>query len=132
MKIDKFDRGTCRVVSKRLQELIAPIAEEFELVIEPQSGRYDDSSYTFKVKLKATAAGGKPADYEMSARMLGLPVESWGKTFKDMRGLEVTIVGLDLKKRKYPVICRKADGSQIRYMAETAQFALKMAEQASA
>lgn len=132
MKIEKFTRPLCGTVSKRAQDLLAPLAEEFGVTLEPQSGRYTDDSYTFKIVFKATTEGGKPADYERSATLLNLPLDSWGKTFKDMRGSEVTIIGLDLKKRKYPVICKLADGKQIRYMATTVQFALKMADDARA
>ena len=125
-KIDRFDGASCGAVADAAMEALAAVAESFGLTLVRQAGRYSDSAFTFKAEFKATAADGAPADFALTARLLGLPEDCWGKELM-VAGRACRITGLDLKKRKYPVLTTALDGSPgYRYTPGMVKAALEL------
>ena len=125
-KIEKFDRASCGRVADAAMEALGPVAEKFGLTLVRQAGRYSNTGFTFKAEFKATAADGAPADFALNAKLLGLPEGCWGEELT-IGARTIRIAGLDLRKRKYPVLTEKPDGSPgHRYMAQTIKDAMEL------
>lgn len=77
MKIEQFDRTTCRIVQERVDQALAAVATEFGLTYKRGSGRFGSSNFT--VKAEFTVAGGltrkdanRADDYEFFAQLNGI------------------------------------------------------------
>lgn len=91
-------RQTANALSAEAFEALQKVAAQHGMALQRESGRLSDTSFTFKVQ----TASGVPADYALHARLIGIPEDSYGKTFT-VRGTRYTITGIKLSRRKYPV-----------------------------
>ena len=93
-------------------ELTAVFAR-YGLTYNGRSAKIGDGLLNFNIKLKYGTAEDEAAraerDWKNYSMLLNLPANAFGKTIK-MNGVEYTIIGLDLKKRKRPVKIKRADG----------------------
>ena len=110
--ITKFDKATSRYVAEAVVDNLREFCDEFGLTAEPGSGTFSADGDTFEVKVKFTLKGADPAAaaFRRYAEMFGLEPDMLGKTVQFGREA-YTIIGLDPKKRRQPVVLkRNSDG----------------------
>ena len=114
--ITKFDKPTLKMVRKELQSSLDDLQEKLGIQLKIGNIRFDAS--TFTTKLEASLVGHDPLaeEWEKYANRFGLDATWIGKKF--LSNLEMhTIIGLDTKRRKYPVITT-CDGKKYKFPAD--------------
>ena len=108
-----------RVVGKA-KEAMSELAAALGMQVVYQGGRYgrDALSVKFEFQEMTTSADGAsdavPAAFARTAQMLGVPTDSFGKTFKQGRRT-YTVVGLSTRRPKFPVSATRDDGKQFKF-----------------
>jgi hypothetical protein len=123
-------------VNKLMAKAIRPVLQEclekhLDLsnldgcVVEVKSAKYDNATVTFQV---AITPGGSAAmeqktrdEFLVFAHLFDLKPDDLGKEFTSGRET-YTVVGLDMKRRKFPIRCRRADGEIRLFTREVARL----------
>jgi hypothetical protein len=127
MKIASFDRPLVRQVSEEAEAALAAVAEKYGLTITRQPGRFSPDRLTLKIDLIVATETGAPADYASKAALIGLPEDSWGKTFI-ASGTEYTITEINLRRPKYPVSGTGPKGGRYKFAAAAVKMGLALAQ----
>jgi hypothetical protein len=125
--MDKIDPKACVIIGDDALAALATVAEKHGLTLTRESGRYDDSNFTLKVKFTVVTSDGAPADFAQNAVRLGLPEDCWGREIR-YRGEKVKIVGLDMRRRKYPVVVKRPTGRNILLTVDGVRGQLALAD----
>jgi hypothetical protein len=126
-KITSFDRATCRVVSTRIEALLAPLADELGIKIQTKGGRFSGQSYTLKVECATVSEDGnvmtqEAQDFQVYAFRYGLDADDLFTTF-ERNGSTWTLVGCKPRSRKYPLLCRdEGNGKTYKLPADTVRL----------
>ena len=101
--IEKFDKPTLKTVREALATALDGL--QGELGINLEIGNISYSANQFTAKLTGSLLGHDPLadEWERYANIYDLDVTWIGRGFV-FNGKTYTVVGLDTKKRKYPVI----------------------------
>ena len=107
--IEKFDKPTLKMVREALAATLDGLQEELGIQLKIGNS-ISFSANTFTTKLTGSLFSHDPLaeDWEKYAHVYDLDVTWIGKQFPS-NGKTYTIVGLDTKKRKYPVIASCGD-----------------------
>ena len=107
--IEKFDKPTLKIVREALADALDGLQEELGIKLKIGTNISFDAN-TFTTKLTGSLFSHDPLaeDWEKYAHVYDLDVTWLGKQFPS-NGKTFTIVGLDTKKRKYPVIASCGD-----------------------
>ena len=125
--ITTFNRAACRIVRERLEAALSPVAEELGLTIEYGRGTFSEASFGLKVEFKCQTESGQPADFAGKARRIRLPEDCWGKEVR-VGGRTIRIVGINLRRRKYPVSGTDVStGRGYKFHADSIRLALAAA-----
>jgi hypothetical protein len=115
-----------------MNDALDAVAKKHGIAIAVDGCRYDAAAGTGTYKLNIAAnveQGETPADakrrtdYERHCFVFGLKREWLGKTFRHNNGY-TTIVGLETKRTKYPVVCRDPLGNVRLYPVELVKLSL--------
>ncbi len=114
------------------------IAKKYGYEVRRGSGRYDSNEYKLNslTFFKPSDVGGtrftsseerKMAfEFDIRKNQLGLSNVNVGDTYFDpMKGCDMTLVGYDTKKRKYPMIVIASDGTSYKMTAGALVNAMK-------
>ncbi len=114
--ITKFDKPTLTMVRKEIQSSLDDLQKKLGIQLKIGNMRFDAS--TFTTKLEASLVGHDPLaeEWEKYAHLFDLDVTWIGKKFLSNSEMH-TIIGLDTKKRKYPVITA-CDGKKYKFPAD--------------
>ena len=106
--IEKFDKPTLKTVREALATALDGL--QGELGIKLEIGNISYSANQFTAKLTGSLLGHDPLadEWERYANIYDLDVTWIGRGFV-FNGKTYTVVGLDTKKRKYPVIASCGD-----------------------
>lgn len=98
-----MDRALANKIGKELEEAAIKIAKKYPGVTAvAKGGRFDSTTFGKKIEFRMKDASGRTreeAAWDLHAESYGLDVTLLGTTVRGKK-----IVGLDLKKHKYPVI----------------------------
>ena len=120
-KMNNIGRQELLVLRERLNEAIAPIAEEFGLTIKATNGTYGNSHGQFKVEIATTDTDGNEVTKE-SADYLSMC--QWDSDWKPewlfqnftVRGKEYKVVGWSTRSSKYPLLaCDVISGNRHKF-----------------
>jgi hypothetical protein len=130
MNITKFDKPTLKMVREAIQSSLDGLQVDLGIQLKIGTMRFDDS--TFTTKLEASLFGHDPLaeEWEKYANRFGLDATWIGKKFHYI-GKTYTIVGLDTKKRKYPVMTA-CDGKKYKFPADIVVKRMSIVERMSA
>lgn len=108
-QITKFERSMLDNFKTEVLAALTDYVEQRGLAVNGGSGTFSDTSYEFKIKFAIKAEGGEVLTYERKmfkqyATMYGLKPEWLDKSFI-YNGQSYTIAGLNLKSRRYIVLC---------------------------
>ena len=123
-----MDKNEAQTIARAIDEAAASILEAHGLKRARMSTRYGDGE--IKVTLTAEAQGDEsPAvrDWHRYAEAYGLPVDALGRTIT-INGKPVTITGLVVRRRKYPVQTETARGKKMLYTIDGVLGALARAD----
>jgi hypothetical protein len=125
--ITKFDAATVETLRPQIVgalERLKSLGLTFDL------GRITFSPDDFTAKLTVTLAGtDKSRDaFKTQAKYYGLQPEWLDQTVTN-RGETLTVVGLDTKRRGYPVVTKMADGKLVNFAASTIALQLTPADE---
>lgn len=116
--IDKFDRTTCRKVGDRAEEVLTEVAESLGLTLTRETGRFTESTFTFKATFKTTTEAGRPIADTKNAILLGLPANVVGRQFTS-NGKTFTVTGINMRRRKYPVSGEGVQGGRYKFTVDS-------------
>lgn len=107
-KITAFDRATCAVVSKRIEERLADLATELGVKITTKGGTFSGGHYTLKLEVATVSDTGmvntREADaFKQLAALYGMSPDDLGKEFT-ANGKTYRITGLASRRSVRPVI----------------------------
>jgi len=120
-KMNNIGRQELLVLRERLNEAIAPIAEEFGLTIKATNGTYGNSHGHFKVEIATTDTDGNEVTKE-SADYLSMC--QWDSDWKPewlfqnftTGGKEYRVVGWSTRSSKYPLLaCDVISGNRHKF-----------------
>ena len=119
MKITSLDKPALRVLREKIEAALAPVAAELDLTFRMGGIRYTTENCTVKIEVATKGEGGEAKDkyavaftreakwFDLDPADLGKVVHAYGDTF--------TIVGLNTRARKNPVIIRRVkDGKTFK------------------
>jgi len=117
MKIRKLDRSTVKDLRPKVQEALKAL-EALGLNVQVGNASFSSTSVTFKVELAIVSEGGaiqsKAAEtFKRLAYLYGLRPDDLGKTYGPY-----TVVGLNPRAKKYPIVARRKDGKDYKIPAE--------------
>jgi len=112
--IEKFDKPTLKIVREALADALDGLQEELGIKLKIGNNISFDAN-TFTTKLTGSLFSHDPLaeDWKKYAHIYDLDVAWLGREFPS-DGKTFTIVGLDTKKRKYPVIATR-DGKRYKF-----------------
>jgi hypothetical protein len=116
MNITKFDKPTLKMVREAIQSSLDGLQEELGIQLKIGTMRFDASTFTTKLEASLFDHDPLAEEWEKYADRFGLDVTWIGKKFLYI-GKTHTIVGLDTKKRKYPVMTA-CDGKKYKFTAD--------------
>jgi hypothetical protein len=118
---NRNDRDALR---NAIVEALEGVAKEHGLTVRVGGGTYSEYTFNPKVEFSCTTEAGAPAGFAYDAELLGLPRDAWGKTFTQ-RGETYTIVGINLRARKYPVLAKGNCGTYKFHAGDVARLLAK-------
>ena len=112
------------------EQAIQKIAAEYGLTFSFNNASFNDLSVTFKAEFKVAdarvLATAEQAEFAAYCRLFGLKPEHYEVPLPPHGGVPVRLIGFDLRRRKFPLKGRTADGRTVCY-TEAAVFHLKAA-----
>jgi len=99
---------------------MSELAAALGIQIIYRGGRYGEDTLTVKFEFQEMtahadgASDAVPAAFARTAQMLGVPTDSFGKTFKQGQRT-YTVVGLSTRRPKFPVSATRDDGKQFKF-----------------
>ena len=127
--IERFDRPQVRETRQDLQTALDALADEHDIVIEVDGGRFNATSVTYKVScmVKDEGAAVRPEaeDFKRYAVGWGLSPDDLGREFES-RGTIYVITGAKPRSTRYPILAdRKGDGKSYKFPVFTVKQGLR-------
>jgi hypothetical protein len=114
---------------------LVAVAEKYGVILRCGNGSFADTTAHLKLEVAIGAPGESPAlvkareSWRILCVAYGLKAEWLGRTFA-RTGDRFTVVGLEPKRQKFPVLCRReGDGKMILLAAEDVRLRLNSADQ---
>lgn len=110
------DKEIVKAIQSRVLEFSKELAEMYGLRFQKCNTSYNEFEMNFKIVFHTTNDEGMDIyqdTYLKYAEIYGLKEEWLGKEIK-VNAIKLTIRGLDLKKKKYPIVLRNARGRQYK------------------
>ena len=125
--MEQFNRTALKQLREDLNKALEEVAAQHNIIVDVGNASFTSDTATFKLNLIIKGEGvenredARVAKYEKDFNtyhnMFGIDKDVLGKTFKD-RTKQFTILGLDTKKRKYPIIAKDQNGKQFKLSSE--------------
>lgn len=118
-KIKKFDRETLREFRAALDQALKPLKMEYGLrTLSVEGIRFSDFSATTKISMSLNTKEATQAEFEDLIRglaALGIAPTILEKTVRTNSGLGGSIIAVQLRKHKYPIIVKTMDGTKFGF-----------------
>jgi hypothetical protein len=126
-KITVLNRANVKLISDEAEAALAAIATKYGLTVKRNNGRFSPGCLSTKFDFNVVdASTGAPADFPRLALRVGLPADSYHKTFV-YGGNEYTIEAIVTRRRKYPVSAVNAAGQSYKFGVNTVLTAWQLA-----
>lgn len=115
MQITTLDKPTVRKLSADLEAELKEFAEARGLSIEVKGGRFDPTVGTYAPKVEFSLEGAAEREFKLYASHFpfNLPEGSFGAKFDSPSGGTFELVGLNPRRRKYPVTGKRLDDGKL-------------------
>ena len=131
MKITELNRPSVELLRNKIEELLKPIEEEFNIKVSLNGGRFSNTMYNPKIELSIINDEGGIAetkertDYKRNCVFFDLKEEYLDQSFT-VAGTEYLVVGLKPRSRKYPIIAKDTRSNKsYKFGADTVRRAFK-------
>ena len=127
-----IDHKNWEVLADEMEAALRPLLEKHGLEVGKVSGQYGSTRGTFRFEVQQTAAASadgkseRQRDFERSADLFGLDPAWFGQTVNYLNH-QITIDGLALGSRKYPVLATTNSGRRMKYTTSGIRQAFKNA-----
>lgn len=112
--IKQFDRTNLIVLRKALDDAVARVGEQFGVNIQIGNCSFEDITCTFKLNCTIDdaqlAQDAARKEYDRYCYLFGLEPKHFGTTIS-IGGVPMTLCGLAMKRRKYPLKMRNPQGA---------------------
>ena len=100
-----MDKAQAKALQSERNEAAKPMLAKYGMVVKTASARFGPGEFSITIKSLSTdpALDPRVTDYERYAESFGLPKDGLGQTITVRQGT-FRITGLDLNRRKYPVV----------------------------
>ena len=128
MNITEFDRTNLRAISADIEAALAPVAAKFGITFTYKGVRFTSDNATFKIEGATIGSGGvantrERDNFKLYASMYGLKDTDLDKQIT-YAGKRFTIIGLNTRRQKYPIVARREDGKTLLLTVEGVKSAL--------
>lgn len=120
-----MDKIIAKQLNKAIEEALQPVALKFGLTLENRGGRFSECDYKPSITFVGKSDNGDnrlEIAWKKYAVLYGLKPEWLGEIVNYRSGAQI-IIGIDVKKSKYPVVLE--DNQKKRYIA-TAESIIAM------
>jgi len=110
VRIESFDRATCRVVSEKIEGALQALAAELGVAIRAKGGSYAGGHYTLKIEVATKGDDGaintrEADDWKRYAPFYSFSADDLGRAFR-VGSKEYVISGWRTKARAKPIIAK--------------------------
>jgi len=114
--ITQFDKATCRTLGLEIEAALAAVAAKHGLKATYGGGSFDPSQFTCKIRLELAtdnpnAETAERAKFTQLCDLFNLKADDYGAVIRSHRHGDLTIVGFEPSRPKFPIKVRKADGT---------------------
>lgn len=123
MKIKEINKTNLRMMHQEINKVLAKYGQEIGVAFTAGNASYTAASATIKLNITVVEKSDAVKEQEeeanaMMSRLFGFDENIVGKSFKT-HGDTMTIIRIDHKKRKYPIIMQSAlDGKTYKMIPE--------------
>jgi hypothetical protein len=107
--ITTFDTTNTNALHEEASALLKALAEKHGLTVRRAGGQIDGSKCVLKFEFRSTSEEGEKADFAKHCVLFNCKPEDYGRV-ATINGKEVTLVGFELSRRKFPIRVRGKDG----------------------
>lgn len=117
--------------NRELEASLADFCKKHNIAVKAGNGRHsaDGKNITIKIDFSVIGMNGEverreKKDFLMYCTRFGLQPTDLNKKFR-YEGEDVEIIGLAMKRRRYPILCKKQSGKETLFNEETVKMLLK-------
>lgn len=111
-------RENVSTLAADLKRTLEQFAKEHGVEFQYMGGKFDDATFTPRILFKDVE--GQASAFRRNCNLVGMKPEDHGRTFNH-GGRTYTIIDLNFKSRRRPVICKSADGKTWNFPVEMVQ-----------
>ena len=128
----QFDKQSLRSLRPQIEAALKSIEKELKVKFSLGSCRFTSENATFKLEVATVSKGGKVASVEATAfkefaSLYNLKPSDLGRSFTSFSGQSFTIIGLNTRKSKYPIIAKDNRDRRFKFSSESVVTALRTA-----
>jgi hypothetical protein len=117
MAITGFDRTSCRILSRDIEEALQAIAAKHGIVIRPGRGTFSGGHFTLKVECSTVSQDGtvnskEAEDFKRYAALYSLQADDLGKTIT-LSFERYTIGGIRPKATRFPILAKRVKDGRV-------------------
>jgi len=128
-----IDRQSAKALSLDMMEALKAVATKHGVQFRDKGGSFTPNNVTFRIEAAVIGATGvaetkERTEYPRYCQMYGLKAEWLDQSFTSAGGESYTIVGLNTRKHKNPILCKRvSDGKIYVFSAEAVKMYMAMA-----
>jgi hypothetical protein len=110
-KIKQFDRTECSRLGGAIETALQKVGQQYGVHIQRGNGRFSPTNLTLKLEVSVLDESGEAVSreeeaFKKHATVFGLKASDLHKTFKDWKGRQYEIIGLNTRARKNPILAK--------------------------
>lgn len=118
--METLTKDTAQAIHEEVVAAVKEVLDRHSLKVESSRCSWGDAGITLKLAAALVSVAGENqrfiAEWNNCCEMYGFTASDRGRSFR-ANGRHLTIVGLDLSRRRYPVVARDADGVERLFRA---------------
>ena len=131
-----LDRNFCKAIRPEIDKALEELGDKFGVEIKAGNARYTGNQVTFKLEASLVKDDGSTFDpkrdeFSRICGRYGLQASDLDRVIETTRGQKIKIIGLNPKRRKYPVLIEDLMRGK-EYIATPDQIQMYMATEKAA
>jgi len=127
-KITTIDKVTAKLLRERIEQALAPLAAELGVDFKVGNASFTPTFVKFQFTTELAGRDAGAEEWHRYCAMLRLPKDALGTTIP-FNGRPVKIVGLQMSRRRYPVLVESLGGKRSLIELSTARKGLGLDEE---
>jgi len=113
-----IDRQVVEDFRREANEETKKIAEKYDLTLKKSSCSYNEETINMKFTIENATINVAKLEFKRHCIRYGLKPEDYGKNFTSATGESITIIGVNTRAKKYPIIAISNNGTSTRFTSE--------------